>query len=119
MEYRGIRYTIRAGIERGQYRVVIHPDGTDLPSNRIAVSRAEAEVFARRMINEWLEQKSGTDLRPSSSSKINICERLSVVVAECETGGLFLNSPRRREAAARHLAFYLTLATLVGDAPDH
>jgi hypothetical protein len=29
MEYRGIRYTIRAGIERGQWSVVIYPQGVE------------------------------------------------------------------------------------------
>ncbi len=63
MEYRGIRYTIRAGIERDQYRVVIHPDGAELSSHKIASSREQAEIFARRMIKAWLEEKLGTDLR--------------------------------------------------------
>ena len=58
MEYRGIRYTIRAGIERGQYRVVIHPAGDEMPANRIFLSRDDAEDYARRMINRWLAAKS-------------------------------------------------------------
>jgi hypothetical protein len=59
MEYRGIRYTIRAGIERRQYRVSIHPDEDEITSNRIAGSREEAKVYARRMIDRWLDAKSG------------------------------------------------------------
>ena len=59
MEYQGIRYTIRAGIERGQYRAVIHPDGGELPSKTVFGSREDAEVYARRMINRWLAAKSG------------------------------------------------------------
>jgi hypothetical protein len=47
MEYRGIRYTIRAGIERGQLRVSIHPDGAEITSNRIAGSREDAKAYAR------------------------------------------------------------------------
>ena len=59
MEYRGIRYTIRAGIERGQYRVVIHPDEVEVPAkNKIFFSREDAEAYARRMINSWLEGKT-------------------------------------------------------------
>ena len=46
MEYRGIRYTIRAGIERGQYRVVIHPDEVEMPANKIFLSRKDAEDYA-------------------------------------------------------------------------
>jgi hypothetical protein len=59
MEYRGIRYTIRAGIERRQYRVVIHPDEVEVPvKNKIFLSREDAEAYARRMINRWLEGKT-------------------------------------------------------------
>jgi len=59
MEYRGIRYTIRAGIERGYYRAVIHPDDVEIVSNSISGSREDAELYARRMINRWLQEKSG------------------------------------------------------------
>ena len=59
MEYRGIRYTIRAGIERRQYRVVIQPDEVEVPvKNKIFLSREDAEAYARRMINRWLEGKT-------------------------------------------------------------
>jgi hypothetical protein len=61
MEFRGIRYTIRARIERGQYRVSIHPDGNEITSNKIAGSREDAEGFARRMIKRWLEQKAAIE----------------------------------------------------------
>jgi len=61
MKYRGIRYTIRAGIERWQYRAVIHPDGGEMPSNRISGSREAAEADAWRMITRWLEQKSANE----------------------------------------------------------
>jgi hypothetical protein len=58
MEYRGIRYTIRAGIERRQYRLVMHPDGIEMPMNKIFGTREDAEVYARRLINNWLGTKS-------------------------------------------------------------
>ena len=59
MEYWGIRYTIRTGIERQQYRVVIHPDEVEVPAkNKIFFSRENAEAYARRMINSWLEGKT-------------------------------------------------------------
>jgi len=61
MEYRGIRYTIRVGIQRAQYRTAIHPGGVEVESNKIAGSREDAEVRARRMINRWLEQKSANE----------------------------------------------------------
>jgi hypothetical protein len=58
MEYCGVRYTIRAGIERGQWFVVIHPEGGDVPANKTYGSRQDAEVQAQRMINKWLDAKS-------------------------------------------------------------
>ena len=58
MEYRGIRYTIRARIERGRYRGVIHPDGDEILANKIFLSREDAGAYARQMINIWLKQKS-------------------------------------------------------------
>jgi hypothetical protein len=63
LEYRGIRYTIRAGIERGQYRAVIHPDGGELLSGTVFGSREAAEVYAQRMINKWLAAKSGQNAK--------------------------------------------------------
>jgi uncharacterized protein YcgI (DUF1989 family) len=58
MDYRGIRYTIRVGIERGKWFVVIHPEGVEVSSNKIFGAREDAEFHARRMINKWLETKS-------------------------------------------------------------
>jgi len=58
MEHRGIRYTIRIGIERGRYRVVIHPDDDEMLANKIFFSREDAAAYARHMINMWLKQKS-------------------------------------------------------------
>jgi hypothetical protein len=58
MDYRGIRYTIRAGIERGQWFVVIHPEGAEVPANKIFGARQDAEVHARRMVDGWLDAKS-------------------------------------------------------------
>jgi len=63
MKYRGIRYTIRAGIERGQWFVVIHPEGVEVSSNKIYGAREDAEFHAHRMINKWLDanQKQRTN----------------------------------------------------------
>lgn len=63
MKYRGIRYTIRAGIERAQYRVVIHPDEVEVPAYKIFLSREDAGAYARRMINRWLEGKMVNESR--------------------------------------------------------
>jgi hypothetical protein len=58
MEYRGIRYTLRAGIQRGQWSVVIYPQGVETKANRVFGTREEAELKAHYMINRWLDPKS-------------------------------------------------------------
>jgi hypothetical protein len=58
MEYRGIRYTIRVGIERGQFLACIHPDDDEMPAGQTFLSRRDAEDYARQMINRWLTAKS-------------------------------------------------------------
>jgi len=61
MEYHGIRYTIRAGIERGQWCVAIHPDRGGLPDKKIVGTREEAQATARSMINYWLTKAKSKD----------------------------------------------------------
>jgi hypothetical protein len=61
MEYRGIRYTIRRGIERRQYRAAIYPDGVEVPTNRVFGSPQDAEAYARRMISRWLAEQSANE----------------------------------------------------------
>jgi hypothetical protein len=63
MEYRGIRYTLRAGIERGQWSVVIYPQGVETKANRVFGTREDADRHARRMIDRWLEPKSSQRAR--------------------------------------------------------
>jgi hypothetical protein len=58
MEYRGIRYTLRAGIERGQWSVVIYPQGVETTGVKIFGARNDAEDHARRMISKLLDPKS-------------------------------------------------------------
>ena len=58
MEYRGIRYTIRARIERGQWSVAIYPTGIEMKGLVVFGSREEAELRARAMINDWLKKHS-------------------------------------------------------------
>jgi hypothetical protein len=68
MKYRGIRYTIRAGIERAQYRVAIHPGDTEMPAPRIFFAREDAEAYARRMIDRWLTAKSRQNAKPRDAT---------------------------------------------------
>ena len=58
MEYRGIRYTLRARIERGQWSVAIYPSGDEMKERVVFGSREEAELRARAMINDWLKRHS-------------------------------------------------------------
>jgi hypothetical protein len=62
VEYRGIRYTVRAGIERNQWAVSIHPADIESPGRIITGPRERAELIARRMIDKWHERaaQSGT-----------------------------------------------------------
>jgi hypothetical protein len=57
MEYRGIRYTIRARIERHEWTVSIHPADIEGPRRIIAGPRDRAELIARSMIDRWYTQR--------------------------------------------------------------
>jgi hypothetical protein len=60
MERRGIRYTIRIGIERGQWRVAIYLPGQKLPKERTVFgTRKDAETTARSMIDACLKPQRG------------------------------------------------------------
>ena len=65
MEYRGIRYTLRAGIERGQWSVVIYPQGVETTGHKVFGTREDAERQAHNMINRWTEKKPLTRHRQS------------------------------------------------------
>jgi len=57
MEYRGVRYVIRIGIAREQWRVVIDPAGGLPKEKTIFGTREDAESKARSMIDGWLRKK--------------------------------------------------------------
>ena len=56
MEYRGVRYTIRARTERDQWKVAIHPAGIERAGKVISGSREQAERLARSMIDKWISE---------------------------------------------------------------
>jgi len=59
MEHRGIRYAIRMGIERGQWRVAVYRLADGLPKERTVFgTREDATITARSMINAWLKKQS-------------------------------------------------------------
>jgi hypothetical protein len=58
MEHRGIRYAIRIGIEREEWRVAIYLPGIGLPKEKTVLgTREDANIAARSMINEWLKKR--------------------------------------------------------------
>jgi hypothetical protein len=56
VEYRGIRYTLRARIERDRWSIAIHPAGIEMKERVVIGSRRDAELQARGMINRWLKK---------------------------------------------------------------
>jgi hypothetical protein len=60
MEYRGTRYTIHAGIERGQWSVVNYPEGRETVEKKVFGAREDAERRAHRMITslKWKSSKA-------------------------------------------------------------
>jgi len=60
MEYRGVRYTIRVGIEPDLWSVTIHPGGVESAAKKVRGTRETAESHARSMINKWLQNQSAT-----------------------------------------------------------
>jgi hypothetical protein len=53
VEYRGIRYTVRTRIERGEWTVSIYPADVESPRRVITGRREDAEMLARSMIDRW------------------------------------------------------------------
>jgi hypothetical protein len=58
MEYRRIRYTVRARIERGEWTVSIHPAGVESPRRVFTGTREDAELLARSMIDKWYQSRA-------------------------------------------------------------
>jgi hypothetical protein len=67
MDYRGVRYTIRAGIEPNLWSISIYPDGIESRANRIYGPRKDAELQAHSMIDGWLQKQSGIPSRRKSN----------------------------------------------------
>jgi hypothetical protein len=58
MEHKGIRYTVRIGIAREQWRVAIYPLGDGSPKEKtVTGTHEDAKIAARSMINSWLKQQ--------------------------------------------------------------
>jgi hypothetical protein len=59
MEHRGVRYTIRAGIEPSLWSISIYPDGIESRADQVYGPRKDAEFQAHSMIDGWLQKQSG------------------------------------------------------------
>ena len=75
MEHQGVRYTIRAGIERDLWSVAIHPGGTESRARLIYGTRDDAESEARSMIDRWTQRKPITRHRQSRRKTAGDAER--------------------------------------------
>jgi hypothetical protein len=56
VEYRDIRYTVRARILRDEWTVSIHPADIESP-RRVVTGREKAELLAQSMIDRWHETR--------------------------------------------------------------
>ena len=56
VEYRGIRYTVRARIERNEWAVSIHPAGIEGAQKVVTGPRERTNLLARSMIDRWYER---------------------------------------------------------------
>jgi len=57
MDHRGVPYTIRVGIERNHWVVVVHLPNGKTVEKRIRAPRGTAEAVACSIIDEWLEKR--------------------------------------------------------------
>ena len=78
MDHRGVRYTIRAGIEPNLWSISIYPDGIESRANRAYGSRKDAEFHAHSMIDGWLQKQS----RIPGRRKSNIADAKRKSIAE-------------------------------------
>ena len=67
VEYKGIRYTVRARIERNEWTVSIHPADIESPRKVVTGPRARAELLARSMIDRWHERAARSKVKPGAS----------------------------------------------------
>jgi hypothetical protein len=57
MQHKGVRYTIRAGIERDMWSVAIHPGGIESRARLVCGTREDAEFEACAMIDRWTQRR--------------------------------------------------------------
>ena len=58
MEYRGVRYAIRIGIDKGLWQLAVYLPDSELPAEKPVIgTRQEAEIAARAIIDAWLKKR--------------------------------------------------------------
>ena len=108
MEYRDIRYTVRARIERNEWIVSIHPANIESPT-RVVTGREEAERLARSMIDRWYETRGAvrSESEPAQHtyvSKVGTVATMNVVAfnkheRDSDLPSVSLSPPERRRHA--------------------
>jgi hypothetical protein len=67
MDYRGIRYSLLAGIQPGRWRIVVHAPGVVAPlEHPFQGSKSGADLKARTMIKKWLQANAKIDAAPKA-----------------------------------------------------
>ena len=60
MEYKGVKHTIDARIERDErdeWLVAVHPSDVEMPGKIVSGDRDQVETLAHSMINKWLDRR--------------------------------------------------------------
>jgi hypothetical protein len=71
MEHKGIRYAIRIGIAREEWRVVIDTPDKRLPVERAVLgTREDAKTAVRSMINAWMKKRDKARGSPTNVAKL-------------------------------------------------
>ena len=83
VEYRRIRYTVRAGIERNEWTVSIHPAGIEGARRVVTGPRERAELLARYMIDRWYK------CAPRKAARRNLAHRRQYCQAAVSLFDLF------------------------------
>ena len=98
MEYRDIRYTVRARILRDEWTVSIHPADIE-SSRRVVTGREEAELLARSMIDSWHETRGAERSKSEPAKRTYVSKHGTVatmnIVASTNTSGI-RSCPRYR-----------------------
>jgi hypothetical protein len=82
VEYRGIRYTVRARIERNEWAISIHPAGIEGARRVVTGPRERAELLARSMIDRWRAAKRSEPdlLKAPRRSPLELIDRIEAEI---------------------------------------